>query len=68
MLEISETFDTLSAIQMQKFDITSVADIYWSSTENNSTNTWGYDFTNGTYGTYSKSTNQYVRPVRQFSI
>jgi len=41
---------------------------YWSSTENDSSNVWGFGFSIGSAYTDLKDTPYYVRPVRKFSI
>ena len=40
--------------------------IYWSSTTNSSSTSWGHSFQNGLPSTYSKGGAQRVRPVRSF--
>jgi len=39
---------------------------YWSSTENNISNSWKVDFSNGVTSTYPKSGICFVRPIRSF--
>ena len=38
---------------------------YWSSTENNATNAWNVNFSNGSYNNNNKTNNNYVRCVRR---
>lgn len=37
---------------------------YWSSTENNTTNAWNFNFNNGYINNNNKTNNNYVRCVR----
>ena len=44
-------------------------DLYWSSTENNSNNSWFQNFCDGAQDTYyDKNRTNYVRPVRRLSL
>ncbi|MCC7405017.1 MAG: DUF1566 domain-containing protein [Bdellovibrionales bacterium] len=40
---------------------------YWSSTENNNTNAWNFNFNNGYANNNNKTNNNYVRCVRRWN-
>lgn len=41
---------------------------YWSSTEGNSTNAWGQDFSNGEQSSFTNSGSAYARAVRRIAV
>lgn len=61
MLEVSKGLEIAGGSQL-------TFDTYWSSTEYNSINAWGFYFYNGTVNPSTKDDTFYVRAVRQFSI
>lgn len=51
---------------LHKQGLSSFANYYWSSSEDNGSNAWRQNFVNGNQGNYDRNGNNRVRPIRAF--